>query len=73
VYLALPTYNTEFVALAISTMNLVEREFLLCEWSSFWLSALLFRMGLKGGKTLDVSYSTFLISFENQTQVYNLD
>jgi len=31
VYLALPTYNTEFVALAVSTMYLVEWEFLLCE------------------------------------------
>jgi len=45
VYLALSTYNTAFVALTVSTMNLVQREFLLCEWSSFWLSALLFRLG----------------------------
>jgi len=44
-YLALSTYNTEFVALAVSMMNLVQREFLLCEWSSFGLSALLFRLG----------------------------
>jgi len=42
---ALSTYNTEFVALAVSTMNLIEWEFLLCEWSSFGLSTLLFRLG----------------------------
>jgi len=42
VYPALFTYNTEFVALAASMMNLVQREFLLCEWSLFGLSALLF-------------------------------
>jgi len=45
VYLALSTYNTEFVALAVSMMNLVEKVFLLCEWLSFGLSALLFRLG----------------------------
>jgi len=45
VYLTLFTYNIEFVALALGTMNLVEREFLLCEWSSFGLSALLFWLG----------------------------
>jgi len=33
------------VALAVSTMNLVQREILMCEWSSFGLSALLFRLG----------------------------
>ena len=64
------------VALAVSTLNLVQRQFLLCEWSSFRLSALLFRWADRDdsfyGKTFDVSYSTFLISFENQTQVYNL-
>jgi len=38
VYLALSTYNTEVMELATSTMNLVQREFLLCEWSSFVLS-----------------------------------
>jgi len=37
--------NTEFVALAIDTVNLVEWEFLLCEWSSFGLSAFLFQLG----------------------------
>jgi len=42
VYLALSTYNTAFVALTVGTMNLVQREFMLCEWSSFGLSALLF-------------------------------
>jgi len=45
VHLVLSTYNTEFLALALGTMNLVEWEFLLCEWSSFVLSALLFRLG----------------------------
>jgi len=45
VYPALSIYNTEFVALAIDTMNLVKWEFLLCEWSSFGLSALFFRLG----------------------------
>jgi len=39
------TYNTEFVALALGTMNLIEWEFLLCEWSLFGLSALLFQLG----------------------------
>jgi len=43
-YLALSTYNTEFVALAVSMMNLVQREFLLYE-RLFELSALLFRLG----------------------------
>jgi len=33
------------MALALVTLNLVEREFLLCEWSLFGLSALLFRLG----------------------------
>jgi len=37
-YLALSTYNTEFVALAVSTMNMDEWEFLLCKWSPFGLS-----------------------------------
>jgi len=45
VYLALSTNNTEFVTLAVSTMNLVHREFLLCVWLSFEPSALLFRLG----------------------------
>jgi len=45
VYLALSNYNIEFVALAVSTMHLVEWEFLLCEWSPFGFSALLFRLG----------------------------
>jgi len=45
VYLALSTYDIEFVALGVSTMNLDQREFLLCEWSLFGLSALLFRLG----------------------------
>jgi len=45
VYLALSAYNTQFVAPAVSTMNLVEWEFLLCEWLPFGLSALLFRLG----------------------------
>jgi len=31
VYPASSTYNTEFVAQAVSTMNLVQCEFLLCE------------------------------------------
>jgi len=31
--------------LALGTMNLVEWEFLLCEWSSFGLSALLLQLG----------------------------
>ena len=44
VYPALSIYNTEFVALATDTMNLVKWEFLMCEWS-FGLSALLFRQG----------------------------
>jgi len=44
-HLALSTDNTEFVALALGTMNLVEWEFLLCEWLLFGLSALLFRLG----------------------------
>jgi len=35
VYPALSTYNTEFVALAVGTMKLVEWEFLLCGWWSF--------------------------------------
>ena len=38
-YPALSTYNIEFVTLAVGTMKLVEREFLLCKWSSFGLSA----------------------------------
>jgi len=38
VYLALSNYNTEFVELALSAMNLVQREFLLYEW---------FRLGLQ--------------------------
>jgi len=33
------------MALAVSTMNLVQKECLLCEWLSFGLSALLFRLG----------------------------
>jgi len=41
---AFSTYNTEFVALAVSAMNLVQREFLLYEWLSFGPSALLFRL-----------------------------
>jgi len=45
VYLALSSYNTEFVALVVRTMNVVQREHLLCEWSLFVLSALLFRLG----------------------------
>jgi len=45
VYPALSIYNTEFVALGIDTMNLAKGEFLLCEWSSFRLSALLFQLG----------------------------
>jgi len=45
VYLALSTYNSEFVALEISTMNLVQKEFYLCKWLSFGLSALLSRLG----------------------------
>jgi len=45
VYLALSTYNTEFVALAVSMMDLVQKEFLLSKWLSFGLSALLFRLG----------------------------
>jgi len=32
------------LALAVGTMNRVEWEFLLCEWSSFGFSALLFRL-----------------------------
>jgi len=40
-----PLTTLEFVAPAVSTMNLVQMEFLLCEWSSFGLSALLFRLG----------------------------
>jgi len=38
------TYNTAFVALAVSTMNLVQREFLLCEWLSFGISTWLFKL-----------------------------
>jgi len=45
VYVALSTHNTEFVEPALGTMNLVESELLLCEWSSFGLTALLFRLG----------------------------
>jgi len=45
VYLPLSIYNTAFVVLALGTMNLLELEFLLCEWSLFGLSALLFRLG----------------------------
>jgi len=44
-YPILSTFNTEFVALAVGTMNLDQREFLLCEWSSFGLSTFLFRLG----------------------------
>jgi len=66
-------YGPEFVALAVGTMNLVKWEFLLCEWSSFGLSAMLFGSANRGdSKTFDVSYSTFLISFENQTQIYKI-
>jgi len=36
VYPALSINNTEFVALAIYTMNLVELEFLLCELVVVW-------------------------------------
>jgi len=43
-YLNLSTYNIEFVVLAVSTMNLVQKDFLLYEWSSFGLSTLLFRL-----------------------------
>jgi len=45
IWLCPSTYNTEFVALAVDTINLVKWEFLLCEWSLSWLSALLFRLG----------------------------
>jgi len=45
VYLALSTYNTYFVALAVITVNLVQGELLLCERLSFGLTALLFRLG----------------------------
>ena len=47
VYPALSINNTEFVALAIDMMNLAEWEFLLCEWSSFGLSAV---VCLRGGE-----------------------
>jgi len=43
--MALSTYNTEFVSLALGTMNMVEWKFLLCEWSLFGISALSFRLG----------------------------
>jgi len=76
VYLAFSTYNTEFMALVISTMNLVQREFLLCEWSSFGLSDCCLGWADRDdsfyGKIFDVNYSTFLISFENETQFSNL-
>jgi len=42
VYLAMSTYNTEFVAIALGTMNLVVWEFTLCEWSLFGFTALFF-------------------------------
>jgi len=45
VYLALSTYSSDFVALVVSTLNPIQRDFLLCEWLSLGLSALLFRLG----------------------------
>jgi len=45
VHPALSSYNIEFEAPAVGTMNQIEWEFLLCEWSSFRFSALLFRLG----------------------------
>jgi len=41
-YFITAAYNTVFVKLGVGMMNLVEWEFLLCEWSSIWFSALLF-------------------------------
>ena len=40
----IPFHSMPCLAQALNTMNLVELEFLLCEWSPFDLSALLFRL-----------------------------
>jgi len=77
VYLVLSTCNTEFVALAVSSMNLVQKGNACCA-SGCRLGSQHCCLGWADsddffyGKMFDVNYSTFLISFENQTQVYNL-
>ena len=63
-YLALSTYNTEFVALAVSTMNLVQKGNACCA-SGCRLGSQHCCLGWADrddsfyGKNLDVSYSTF--------------
>jgi len=63
VYLGLPTYNTEFVALAVGTINLVEWEFQLCGWSLLGSHHCCFGSANRDdsfyGKTFDISYRIF--------------
>jgi len=75
-YLALSTYNTEFVALAVSMMNWSKGNS--CCASGRRLGSQHCCLGWADrndpfcGNIFDVSYCTLFISFENQTQVCTL-
>ena len=76
-YLALSTYNTEFVALILGTINLlVECEFLLASGRRWGSPHCCFGSANRDDsfheRIFDVSYSTFLKSFGNQTPVCHL-
>ena len=70
------SHRVRVIALAVATRNLVEWKFPLCEWSSLGSQHCCFSSANRDnsfyGKAFYVSYRTFLISFQKQTQVYNL-
>ena len=76
VYLALSIYNTGFVALAVGTITWSSRNSCYASGCRLGSQHCCFSSANRGdyfyGKRFDVSYITFLISFENQTQVYHL-